>query len=206
MTTQIDAGKSALRGASFALRSAVPSPVRLAFAQMLARLGPELLGQPSGRSVAGFWPIRGEPDCLPLLAALDAEGFRTLLPAVVAPSSPLAFRTWRQGDPAALNDLGIAEPLASLKTVDPDVLFVPCAAFDRSGHRIGFGCGYYDATLAALRARKSIIAIALAFACQEVEEVPAEAHDERLDAVVTEREFIPCAGIGKSLDAASLHR
>lgn len=206
MKTEAASRKAALRTASFALRAGVAVSDRRAFAEDLARAGPGLLGPALGRSVAGFWPIRGEPDCLPLLAALDAVGFRTLLPVTGAPGSPLLFRPWRPGDQVAPNALGIAEPCGCAEAVDPDILLIPCAAFDRRGHRIGFGRGYYDATLAALRAQRPTLALALAFACQEVDEVPAEAHDERLDAVITERDILICTGTGKALHAASLHR
>lgn len=204
--TEAGARKAALRKAAFAFRAGVASSQHRAFALELARLGVALLGPANGRSVAGFWPIRGEPDCLPLLAALDAAGFATLLPATGASGSPLEFRPWRQGDLVLHNAFGIAEPSGFLDSVDPDILLVPCAAFDRRGHRIGFGRGYYDATLSALRARRSVLALTLAFACQEVDDVPVEAHDERLDAVITEREILICTGTGKALNAASLHR
>jgi len=74
--------------------------------------------------------------------------------------------------------------------VAPDVLIVPLAAFDRDGHRIGYGAGYYDMTINALRAKKKVTAIGIAFAAQEIPQVPATQRDARLDLVLTERETI----------------
>ena len=86
--------------------------------------------------------------------------------------------------------MDIPEPRASAPVLDPDLLFVPLAAFDRAGQRIGYGAGFYDVTLEALRARKPIVAVGVAYAAQEVEAVPREDHDERLDFILTERELI----------------
>ena len=86
--------------------------------------------------------------------------------------------------------MGIPEPLDSAPAVEPDLLFVPLACFDRRGHRIGYGAGYYDRSLAQLRAAKSIHAVGVAYGVCEVAAVPYEAHDQSLDVVVTEHETI----------------
>ena len=86
----------------------------------------------------------------------------------------------------------IPEPAAHLPACHPDVLFIPLAAFDRRGYRIGYGAGHYDRALASLKAKKPVLAIGIAYATQEVPEVPAEPHDQRLDFVLTEREAISC--------------
>ena len=85
---------------------------------------------------------------------------------------------------------GIREPKPEAPEVEPDILLVPLLAFDRAGNRIGYGAGYYDMTIARLRARKPITAIGIAFAIQEVPAVPATERDERLDLVLTENEVI----------------
>jgi 5-formyltetrahydrofolate cyclo-ligase len=102
----------------------------------------------------------------------------------------LVFRQWKPGDPLVAGKMDIPEPRASAPVLDPDLLFVPLAAFDRAGQRIGYGAGFYDVTLEALRARKPIVAVGVAYAAQEVEAVPREDHDERLDFILTERELI----------------
>jgi len=102
------------------------------------------------------------------------------------------MRAWAFGAPLAAGVWGIRQPPTEAPEVAPDILLVPLLAFDRTGHRIGYGAGYYDLTIAALRASKSIIAAGIAFAAQEIAEVPATPRDARLDLVLTEREVIDC--------------
>lgn len=192
----LEANKTALRAQALAARAVVPEAVRKAFAQQLADLGPGLAlscGLRAGQTIALFSALRGEPDTEPLTAALAEAGFRTALPVVVGPDQPLAFRAWRPGEPARPGAYGILEPGEQAAPALPGLLFVPLAAFDRVGHRIGYGGGFYDRTLALLRRRVATPAIGIAFACQEVEAVPGEAHDEVLDALVTERELVSFA-------------
>jgi 5-formyltetrahydrofolate cyclo-ligase len=142
----------------------------------------------SASRVAGFWPIRTEIDPRPLMLALAARGARLALPVVDHPL--LRFRAWRPGKALVSRGFGLSEPGEDVPEVAPDVFLVPLAAFDRRGGRIGYGKGHYDRALAAARAARSILAIGLAFAVQEVASVPVTAHDEPLDIVVTERETI----------------
>lgn len=142
------------------------------------------------RIVSAFHPLRDEPDTLILLDVLAKEGFTTALPMVVSRGSPLIFRSWRPGEPTRAGAMSIREPLQGASVVDPDLLFVPLACFDRRGNRIGYGAGYYDLTLARLRATKPIHAVGVAYGVSEVAAVPYEAHDQSLDAVVTEQETI----------------
>ena len=102
------------------------------------------------------------------------------------------MRAWTFGELLETGGFGLREPGAAAPEVLPDILIVPLLAFDRRGHRIGYGAGYYDMTIASLRARKSIVAIGVAFAAQEVAEIPATPRDARLDLVLTEREVIGC--------------
>ncbi len=104
------------------------------------------------------------------------------------------MRAWTFGAPLKAGQWGIREPLPDAAEVAPDILIVPLAAFDRAGHRIGYGAGYYDMTINALRARKKVVAIGIAFAAQEIAHVPATERDERLDLVLTERETIDFSG------------
>jgi 5-formyltetrahydrofolate cyclo-ligase len=139
-----------------------------------------------GAVVAGYSPIRSEIDPVPLMRTLAAQGARLALPAVMARGKSLAFRAWSPGDKLLLGPLGILEPSPGAAELVPDIMLVPLAAFDRSGHRIGYGAGHYDFTLAHLRKVKAIAAIGLAFVAQEIPDVPAAAHDVRLDLVLTE--------------------
>jgi 5-formyltetrahydrofolate cyclo-ligase len=195
--------KSELRRAALERRAAVPQDVREAFAARAAREALALVGWRRSRVAAAYWPIRGEADPLPLLAALGGANIPTALPAVAGRGKPLIFRAWRSGDPLADGPFGLREPVPGSPTVQPDLLFVPLAAFDRAGHRLGYGAGYYDATLAALAAKRPL-AVGLAFATQEVERIPAEPHDHPLAFVITERETIACGT--QSDHAPSVHR
>jgi 5-formyltetrahydrofolate cyclo-ligase len=102
----------------------------------------------------------------------------------------LSFRVWSPGAPLIAGPLGILEPSHAAAPVTPDILLVPLAAFDRAGHRIGYGGGYYDRSLAQLRASGPRLAIGIGFAVQEIPAIPALVHDARLDLVLTEAETI----------------
>ena len=130
----------------------------------------------------------------PLLARLARLGCVVALPSVVSSGEILLFRRYRPGDPLLTGSHGTREPLPGAPLVSPDVLIVPLLAFDRAGHRLGYGGGYYDRTLRALRASSSIRAVGLAYAFQEVEAVPAEPFDEKLDMIITELGPIPVGG------------
>jgi 5-formyltetrahydrofolate cyclo-ligase len=104
------------------------------------------------------------------------------------------MRAWHFRAPLKAGQWGIREPTPDAPEVAPDILIVPLAAFDRNGHRIGYGAGYYDLTINALRAKKPVVAIGIAYAAQEIPQVPATARDARLDLVLTERETIDCRG------------
>jgi len=182
--------KAELRRAAFARRAALPASARARFSQKLVIEGAALAARCDAATVSAFYPIRDEPDTLALLGALAGEGRATALPVTGARGRPLVFRYWRPGDPTAPGQLQIPEPLETAPALDPDLLFVPLAAFDRRGHRIGFGAGHYDCTLAALRARKPIVAVGVAYAVCEVPAAPDEPHDQPLDYILTDSELI----------------
>ncbi|MBB5049217.1 5-formyltetrahydrofolate cyclo-ligase [Rhodopseudomonas rhenobacensis] len=185
----LDRSKTSLRAAALARRAALSETARAAAAQAL--LGrPFPLAITAGDVVAGYFPLRGEFDPRPLLQALAEQGARLALPAIVGPDRPLAFRAWHPGEPLVKGQLGIPEPAAAAPALTPRTLLVPLAAFDRAGHRIGYGGGYYDRSLEALRRDGVVTAIGLGFAVQEIPLVPALAHDARLDLVLTEAETI----------------
>jgi 5-formyltetrahydrofolate cyclo-ligase len=139
--------------------------------------------------VAGYRPIGAELDPWPLMRRLAAAGAQLTLPTVTAVGAPLVFRLWREGDPLAPDALGLAAPTELRGVAAPDVIIAPLLAFDRTGGRVGQGGGYFDRTLAALRSAGPIFVVGLAFAGQEIETVPREAHDQRLDAILTERGY-----------------
>jgi 5-formyltetrahydrofolate cyclo-ligase len=189
----IESGKTQLRGAALARRDAMPAELRAAAAQAVAE-GPFPVRIASGAVVSGFSPMRSEINPWPLMRRLADHGASLALPVVQGRGRPLVFRAFAFGDPLGHGAWGIREPLPQAPQVEPDILIVPLAAFDRTGQRIGYGAGYYDLTLAGLRARKPVVAIGLAFAAQEIDAVPFTPRDERLDLVLTEHETIDCRG------------
>jgi 5-formyltetrahydrofolate cyclo-ligase len=188
--------KADLRARMLARRAEVSEPVRRAFAERLATLGPGLVRDERrpvfDPVVSLYWPIKGEADPMRLTDVLARSGLVTALPVTGDRGRPLRFQAWRPGDPHVPGPWNIGQPGPDAPAVEPDVLFLPLAAFDRRGARLGYGAGYYDATLEDLRRRKPVRAIGVGFACQEVLFLPAEAHDQPLDMVVTERELILC--------------
>jgi 5-formyltetrahydrofolate cyclo-ligase len=178
--------KNDLRTAALARRDALSDEHRNAAAQATAARGlPVEIKR--GAVVAGYSPIRSEIDPVPLMRTLAARGARLALPAVMARGKSLAFRAWSPGDRLMLGPLGILEPSPAAAELIPDIMLVPLAAFDRAGHRIGYGAGHYDATLEHLRKAKPITAIGVAFAVQEIKAVPMQPHDVALDYVLTEK-------------------
>jgi 5-formyltetrahydrofolate cyclo-ligase len=137
---------------------------------------------PPGAVVSGFWPMDGEIDIRPLLHALAERGHIVALPATPPRGRPLTFHRWRPGD--ALRPERFGTVTVDGPVVTPDVLLVPLLAFDAGGHRLGYGGGYYDRTLAALPHARTI---GCAFAAQEVTAVPSGPNDISLHAIATER-------------------
>ncbi|HET7681345.1 MAG TPA: 5-formyltetrahydrofolate cyclo-ligase [Xanthobacteraceae bacterium] len=186
---QIPRQKELLRNEALLRRDALPAAQRQAAAETIAtRQFP--VAVPRGAVVSGFMPMKSEINPLPLLKRLAAEGARLALPVVAGRGEPLIMRAWEFGAPLDAGVWGIRQPKADAPETDPDILIVPLAAFDRAGHRIGYGAGYYDMTITRLRGIKPVTAIGIGFALQEIPRVPATERDARLDLVLTEREII----------------
>jgi 5-formyltetrahydrofolate cyclo-ligase len=188
-TTSIDEQKRELRKAVFARRDALAPAERQAAAEAVAARPFPVAIKP-GTIVSGFSPIRTEINPLPLMRRLEAAGAKLALPVIVGRGQPLVMRAYAFGDALDAGVWGIREPKAEAPQVDPDILIVPLAAFDRRGNRIGHGAGYYDMTINRLRALKPVLAIGIAYAVQEVDEVPVTPRDAPLDFVLTERGVI----------------
>ena len=185
----IDDLKTELRKTALARRDALPAARRQAAAETIAARPFPIPIKP-GVIVSGFSPLKTEINPLPLMRRLAEAGARLALPVVAGRGKPLIMRSYAFGQ--ALNEgvWGIREPKNDAPEVDPDILIVPLAAFDRRGHRIGYGAGYYDMTINRLRSLKPVVAVGIAYAAQEVDEVPVTPRDERLDLVLTERDVI----------------
>jgi 5-formyltetrahydrofolate cyclo-ligase len=188
-SSPIASAKSDLRKVALARRDALPAAERMAAAETIAaRAFP--LAVASGAVVSGFMPLNSEISPLPLMRKLSDLGARLALPVVVGRGLPLLMRAYAFGDALVKGVWGIRAPPPDAPEVAPDLLLVPLLAFDRNGNRLGYGAGYYDMTIAALRAQKPVVAVGIAFAAQEVAEVPTTTRDVRLDVVLTEREVI----------------
>ena len=177
--------RKSLRAQLLAARAALPEDER---AQGSARIGAHLaalLGAVGGRTIAVYWPMRGEPDLADWIGKAAAAGARFALPVVVGRDRPLAFRAWAPGDRVVPGPWNIPEPEDGTAVV-PDDVVVPLVGFDRAGYRIGYGGGFYDRTLAALQPRPRTVGVG--FAVCEVDTIEPQPHDVRLDAVVTEVE------------------
>jgi 5-formyltetrahydrofolate cyclo-ligase len=172
--------KAAARKEAFAARAAAD---RSGMQRANALLEAAVRAAP-GNVVSGFWPIRTEIDPRPALHALAAT-HEICLPVVAGNGLPLVFRRWTPGAAMEEGAFGAAIPADPVE-LDPSILIVPLAAFDRKGYRLGYGGGFYDRTLERLRRNSHVTAIGFAFAAQEIAAVPRDATDEPLDLIVTE--------------------
>src|SRR4051812_38555652 len=193
MSDAISELKSIIRKDAQMRRDALPAAERAKAAETIATPAFPLTIQ-SGQIVSGFFPLKTEISPLPLMRKLADAGAELALPAIDGRGKPLIMRTFAFGDELASGQWGIREPKPEAAEVAPDVLLVPLLAFDRLGHRIGYGAGYYDMTIGKLRAMKPVVAVGIAFAAQEIGEVPVTPRDARLDLVLTEREIIDLRG------------
>lgn len=146
---------------------------------------------PAGAVVSGYCAIRDEIDAMPLLAQLAGTGFVCCLPAVVGKKKALKFRVWTPGAALSRGPFRIPEPVESAVPAEPTHLLVPLLAYDRDGYRLGYGGGYYDRSLRALRRLRPVVAIGMAYTGQLVPDLPRAPHDEPLDWIVTERGAMP---------------
>jgi 5-formyltetrahydrofolate cyclo-ligase len=180
-------------------KAAARKTARLHRAELVSADAPQLLADalcaqcapPAGAIIAGYWPMGDEMDPRPALLAFAARGHRLALPITPPRGLALSFRAWAPGAALRAGPMGTSEP-AEGAALTPDWLLVPLLAFDRAGRRLGYGGGYYDCTLAALPGAK---AIGIAYAGQELAEVPAGLRDFRLPLIATEAGVIICGEI-----------
>jgi 5-formyltetrahydrofolate cyclo-ligase len=180
--------KEQLRQEALARRDGLDKAIREEAAQTITA---QALGFPDLRDVTpvgGYWPIRSEVDPRPLMEALLERGQDVALSQILHPH--LSWRLWQPGDVLVKGGFGVREPGPDAPEVFPKCLIVPLVAFDRRGGRIGYGKGHFDRAIAALEKQHSILTIGLAYAVQEIEQVPVESHDRLLDVVITETEIV----------------
>jgi 5-formyltetrahydrofolate cyclo-ligase len=169
-------------------RAAVQASPEAGFAvrdRFLAALSPA-----TGIAVSAYWPLDDEFDPRPLFLELHRRGHPIGLPVILGRGQPLMFRRWAPDVALVRGSFRVMTPPAESPEVIPQLLLVPLLAFDRAGYRLGYGGGFYDRTIAKLRAGGTVLAVGVALAAQEVAAVPRDETDEPLDWVVTDREAI----------------
>ncbi len=178
--------KANLRKERLAVRDSIPVDLRLEKSLAMADLAGGTIAFQPGEIISAFLPVRSEPDLRPLMARLKNRGARLCLPAVLDRETIL-FRELISGAPLVNTGFGTVGPGEDAPVLDPDLLLVPLSAFDMKGNRIGYGAGHYDRAIDRLRKKgQKPRLVGIAFDCQEVPSVPAEAHDIGLDAILTE--------------------
>jgi 5-formyltetrahydrofolate cyclo-ligase len=187
MTSDLEADKADARMLMRAERKAVEpgdSALRIieTFPLELAKLSP----------VAGYWPVGGEIDPRPLLAALAKAGRTVALPRMESRQGPARFLAWRGGEALTADAFGVPSPPATGADLSPRLILTPLLAFDRAGRRLGQGGGHYDRIISLYRAH-GCVAAGVAYAEQEMERVPTGPYDAYLDWVITPKEAIRCA-------------
>lgn len=180
----IEAAKAALRKDAHAARAALSQEFRGEAARAVAEHFFEAVAYAPDDVIAGYWRIRDELDCQPILIRLMDSGQRVVLPVVQGDEAPLDLRLWEADAPLYEAGFGTLAPSDLAPRAVPDVVLMPLLGFDDQGTRLGYGGGYYDRTLAVLP--KKPMLIGLAFGAQELPHIPREAHDVPLDAIVTE--------------------
>lgn len=166
-----------------ALRLAIPAEERRRLSERIARELDRLLGDLSGKIVAAYLPFRGEPDLRFWIEGLSMRGAIAALPVVVAPRSPLEFRTWSRGEPLRPGVWNIPVP-AGGTVVTPDVVIAPVVGYDAACYRLGHGGGFYDRTLAALPRRPRILGVG--YERLSLHTIYPQTYDVPMDAIVTE--------------------
>jgi 5-formyltetrahydrofolate cyclo-ligase len=180
----IEAVKAELRKDAHAVRAALSDEVRAEAAKLVATHFFESIAYAPEDVIAGYWRIRDELDCQPILIRLMDSGQKVVLPVVEGDEAPLDLRVWEADAPLYEAGFGTLAPSDLAPRAAPDIVLMPLLGFDSEGTRLGYGGGYYDRTLAVLPKRPMLVG--LAFAAQELPHIPREPHDVPLDAIVTE--------------------
>lgn len=180
----IEEAKAALRKEAHKRRAQLHPSLRLDAAKEAVGHFLDHVTIRKGEVVAAYWPIRDELDIKHLIVKLMDSGQPVALPVVLGDEQPLELRLWQDGAPLYEAGFGTLAPEDGAPRVEPDVILMPLLGFDKHGTRLGYGGGYYDRTLANLPKRPRLVGFA--FARQEIDHIPRQAHDVPLDAIVTE--------------------
>ena len=159
--------------------------IQIDFNQIIKILKKEKI---SKKIIGGYYPVNFEIDDLALLREFKKNRFKISLP-VIKKNFQMDFYPWTLSEPLKINRYGIPEP-ESKNIVYPDVLLIPLVAFDKNLNRLGYGGGYYDRLIKKLSKKKKIIKIGLAFSIQEIDKVPINVYDQKLDYIVTNKYIV----------------
>jgi len=177
--------KASIRAAMLARRDALAPDRRIEMSLAMMDAAEAVSFEP-GTVIAGYLPIRSEPDLRPLLARFRERGARLCLP-VVLDRQTIVFRDFVRGADLVSTGFGTSGPGEDAEVLDPDILMMPLSAFDASGNRLGYGAGHYDRAIARLNDKGlSPRLVGTAFSLQETDSLPAEAHDVPLAMILTE--------------------
>ena len=187
--------KAEIRKSVLQARNALPEALRYAAAQSIIQNFSSGITLPEKSCVSGFWPIRSEIDPRPLMQRLEVQGMTLCVPAILD-AQTIEFRAMSFGDALVETGFGTMGPPADAPVVDPDIMLMPLAAFDRAGNRIGYGAGYYDRAIAALHQKnKHPLLIGVAFDAQRVDHIAHEPHDVALNYILTETGLIAASPV-----------
>lgn len=179
MDASLTKEKMEARKLAFAARKIAHAAGQGQAAEILA----DVLSKYRGAPLAGYMPMRTEIDPLPAMTAHDGP---VGVPVIIGAGQALRFREWSPGCAMIDGEFGAAIPAEGL-WIEPEILVVPLVGFDRRGFRLGYGGGFYDRTLDGLRGKRPTLAIGYAFSAQELDQVPIEPTDQKLDMIVTEK-------------------
>ncbi len=189
--------KADLRSQLRARRDTIHTSERIEAATSLARHIMEFAGEKEVTTIAGYVPMKGEIDIMPTLALLASDGMNILLPAVMLGDPLLQLHPWRPGEPLQDGPFGTKHPISANHESPitnhevPTLILVPLLGFDTRLHRLGYGKGYYDASLRYWKQQNPrLLTLGAAFACQQTDEIPIHEGDIALDAVATEKGII----------------
>jgi 5-formyltetrahydrofolate cyclo-ligase len=139
-----------------------------------------------GETVMVFTSKEKEVNTRPLIMALFGQGNPVVVPIIVKEDYSLRLSYLRDFSALVPSTFGVPEPIGSeipAAADDIDTIILPMLGFDRKGGRIGYGAGYYDRFLSK---NPGLRKIGIAFACQEVDNLPVDENDIRMDAIITE--------------------
>ena len=159
--------------------------VQINYSQIIKILKKEKITK---KVVGGYYPVNFEVDDLELLKKFKKKGFSIALP-VIKENFQMNFYKWSFSDPLKINKYGIPEP-KNKNIVWPDILLVPLVAFDKNLNRLGYGGGYYDRLIEKLLKKKNITTIGLALSVQEIDKVPINRYDQKLNYIITNKNII----------------